>query len=84
MHAEQQIDQIRRRVFQGKKIPHAEKVFSLFQPRTKWISKGKAGGRGVGFTVGSRRISTPFYLVLSRHGRVSMVWTNAPIMVLPV
>ncbi|NTV19234.1 MAG: hypothetical protein HGA83_07380 [Bacteroidales bacterium] len=44
MHAEQQIDQIRRRVFQGKKIPHAEKVFSLFQPRTEWISKGKAGG----------------------------------------
>ena len=44
MHAEQQIDQIRRRVFQGKKIPHAEKVFSLFQPRTEWISKGKSGG----------------------------------------
>jgi len=44
MHAEQQIGQIRRRVFQGKKIPHAEKVFSLFQLRTEWISKGKAGG----------------------------------------
>jgi transposase, IS5 family len=42
-HAERQIDQIRRRVLQGEKIPHAEKVFSIFQPHTEWISKGKAG-----------------------------------------
>ena len=42
-HAERQIDQIDRRVLQGQSIPHAEKVFSLFQPHTEWISKGKAG-----------------------------------------
>src|SRR5690606_33918247 len=24
-------------------IPHSEKVFSIFQPHTEWISKGKAG-----------------------------------------
>ena len=42
-HADRQIDQIKRRVLEGKKIPHAEKVFSLFQPHTEWISKGKAG-----------------------------------------
>lgn len=42
-HANRQIDQIRRRVIEGEKIPHAEKVFSLFQPHTEWISKGKAG-----------------------------------------
>jgi hypothetical protein len=42
-HAERQIDQIRRRVLQGEVIPHAEKVFSIFQPHTEWISKGKAG-----------------------------------------
>jgi hypothetical protein len=42
-HAERQIDQIKRRVIEGEKIPHAEKVFSLFQPHTEWISKGKAG-----------------------------------------
>lgn len=42
-HAERQIDQIRRRVLQGETIPHDEKVFSLFQPHTEWISKGKAG-----------------------------------------
>jgi len=42
-HAARQIDQIIRRVIEGEKIPHAEKVFSLFQPHTEWISKGKAG-----------------------------------------
>jgi hypothetical protein len=43
VHAARQIDQIRRRVLQGETIPHAEKVFSIFQPHTEWISKGKAG-----------------------------------------
>lgn len=42
-HAIRQIDQIQRRVLQGEKIPHDEKVFSIFQPHTEWISKGKAG-----------------------------------------
>jgi IS5 family transposase len=41
--AERQIDQIRRRVLQGETIPHGEKVFSIFEPHTEWISKGKAG-----------------------------------------
>ena len=42
-HAERQTDQIRRRALYGEHIPHAEKVFSIFQPHTEWISKGKAG-----------------------------------------
>ena len=42
-HAKRQIDQIQRRVVLGEKIPHHEKVFSIFQPHTEWISKGKAG-----------------------------------------
>ena len=42
-HVERQIDQIRRRVVLDEKIPHEEKVFSIFQPHTEWISKGKAG-----------------------------------------
>jgi hypothetical protein len=42
-HAERQIDQIRRRVLDGETIPHHEKVFSLFEEHTEWISKGKAG-----------------------------------------
>ena len=43
LHADRQIDQIKRRAIQGETIPHNEKVFSLFQPHTEWISKGKAG-----------------------------------------
>jgi len=42
-HAERQIDQIHRRVVLDEKIPHEEKVFSIFQQHTEWISKGKAG-----------------------------------------
>lgn len=42
-HAKRQIDQIERRVMKGEAIPHDEKVFSLFQTHTEWISKGKAG-----------------------------------------
>jgi len=42
-HAVRQIDQIRRRVLNGEKIPHEEKVFSIFEEHTEWISKGKAG-----------------------------------------
>jgi hypothetical protein len=42
-HARRQIDQIQRRVLQGQTIPHQEKVFSLFEPHTRWLCKGKAG-----------------------------------------
>src|ERR1019366_7083391 len=42
-HAERQIDQTRRRVIHGENIAHNEKVFSIFEPHTEWISKGKAG-----------------------------------------
>jgi len=42
-HARRQIEQIDRRVLQGERIPHEEKVFSLFEPHTEWICKGKAG-----------------------------------------
>jgi transposase, IS5 family len=42
-HVVRQIDQINRRVIKNEVIPHNEKVFSIFQPHTEWISKGKAG-----------------------------------------
>ena len=42
-HADRQIDQTKRRVILGEVIPHAEKVFSIFEPHTEWICKGKAG-----------------------------------------
>ena len=42
-HAERQIDQIYRRVVEGETIAHHEKVFSIFEEHTEWVSKGKAG-----------------------------------------
>lgn len=42
-HARRQMEQILRRVVGGEKIPHEEKVFSIFEPHTDWICKGKAG-----------------------------------------
>ena len=42
-HARRFADQIDRRVLQGDKIPHGEKVFSIFEEHTRWIVKGKAG-----------------------------------------
>ena len=42
-HADRQIDQVRRRVIEGAVIGHEEKVFSIFESHTEWISKGKAG-----------------------------------------
>ena len=42
-HAERQIDQIHTRVVLDERIAHGEKVFSIFELHTEWISKGKAG-----------------------------------------
>jgi hypothetical protein len=42
-HARRQIAQTHSRVIQGQPIAHADKVFSIFEPHTEWISKGKAG-----------------------------------------
>lgn len=42
-HAVRQISQTKRRVIEGEVIPHAEKVFSIFEPYTEWVVKGKAG-----------------------------------------
>jgi transposase, IS5 family len=38
---EKHIDLIERRVIKREKIPHCEKVFSIFETYTEWINKGK-------------------------------------------
>jgi len=42
-YGEKQIELITRRVLNEEEIPHSEKIFSVFEPYTRWISKGKAG-----------------------------------------
>ena len=39
------MDQIRRRILEGKKIAHGEKIFSIFEEHIRWCVKGKAGWR---------------------------------------
>ncbi len=39
------LDLIFRRLIKGEVIPHAEKLFSIFEPYTEWIKKGKSGNR---------------------------------------
>jgi hypothetical protein len=38
---EKHIDLVDRRILKGEEIPHSDKVFSIFEPHTEWINKGK-------------------------------------------
>jgi hypothetical protein len=40
-YAEKFCGQIERRLIKGEEIPAGEKVFSIFEPHTEWITKGK-------------------------------------------
>lgn len=44
-HLDKHIGLVARRLLNGEGIPHSEKVFSLFEPYTEWLKKGKARGR---------------------------------------
>ena len=44
-HLDTHMDLVQRRIIYQETIPHAEKVFSLFEPYTEWIKKGKAGDK---------------------------------------
>lgn len=39
------IDLVYRRILREETIPHIEKVFSIFEPYSEWIQKGKAGNK---------------------------------------
>ena len=38
-------DQLDRRILQGEKIPHSEKMFSIFEPQVEWLQKGKQNNK---------------------------------------
>ena len=44
-HGRMLCSQINRRILNDEKIAHDEKIFSVFEPYTEWIVKGKAGVR---------------------------------------
>lgn len=37
------LDQTKRRIMEGEKVPNGEKIFSLFEPHTELLKRGKAG-----------------------------------------
>ena len=39
------IDLVDRRIMKGEKIPHSEKIFSIFEPHAEWIQKGKSNNK---------------------------------------
>ncbi len=39
------INLVERRLVKGETIPHGEKIFSIYEPYTEWINKGKSGNR---------------------------------------
>ena len=56
------IELLERRVIRGEKIPHDEKVFSLFETYTPWINKGKSGNRV--------ELGLPVVIATDQHGFV--------------
>ncbi len=39
------IDLVERRIMRGEKIPHCDKIFSIFEPHVEWLQKGKPNNR---------------------------------------
>jgi len=67
-HAVRQINQIERRVILGEAIPHHEKVFSIVEPHTEWVSKGKAGvpvELGLKVCIMDSSVITPHFFMVS-------------------
>lgn len=77
-YAELLIDQIKRRVLNHEVIDHTEKIFSVFEPYTEWISKGKAGvPQELGLAVGIIKDQYGFIL----HHRVMEQETDVAVAV---
>ena len=60
-------DQVRRRLLEHETIPQNEKIFSVFEPHTRWINKGKAKGAELGVPLSVVEESTGFILAWRLH-----------------
>ncbi len=73
-HVRHQADLTGRRILKGETIPHREKVHSIFEPHTRWISKGKAGV--------PVELGVPVRLLEDRHGFLlhhSVMWEGSDV-----
>jgi IS5 family transposase len=60
------VDQARRRVIDNEQVPAAEKIYSIFEPHTALIKRGKAG-KPVEF-------GHKLYLAETRNGLITQYW----------
>ncbi len=73
-HVRHQADLTGRRILKGETIPHRGKVYPIFEPHTRWISKGKAGG--------PVEPGVPVRLLEDRHGFLphhSVMWEGSDV-----
>ena len=73
-HARRQMNRVERRLLLGETIAHEEKVFSIFEPHTRWVAKGKAG-RPVELGVPVCVLEDQFQFIL--HHKV--LWTGSDV-----
>ncbi len=73
-HVRHQADLTGRRILKGETIPHRGKVHSIFEPHTRWISKGKAGV--------PVELGVPVCVLEDRHGFLlhhSVMWEGSDV-----
>ncbi len=60
------INLLERRLIKGEKIPHSEKIFSIFETYSEWITKGK---RNPSFEIGKNLniTSDQYHLIIDYH-----------------
>ncbi len=68
-------DQVERRLVKGEKIPSDEKIYSLHARHTRWIQKGKSGGKKV-------ELGVPVSIIENDHRFILMwqiMWTECDV-----
>lgn len=68
------IDLLERRVIKKEKIPHSEKMFSIFETYTEWINKGKSNpnvelGKKLTITTDQDNLIVDYYLMDNQQDR---------------
>ena len=72
--AKKHINLLQRRVMQGEQIPHQEKMFSVFEDYTEWITKGKLSpnvelGKKLGITTDQFDLIIDYQLMSQQQDR---------------
>lgn len=71
---EKHINLVDRRILQGEKIPHQEKMFSIFETYTEWVNKGKRNpnvelGKKLTITTGQYHLIVDYQIMNEEQDR---------------